>query len=73
MSSHLSAKAVNLHHKQVNEGKLRRTAKQEARLQRYLAKRHEFKLRERIAWGFAFLLFAYSMIITAVYMRWWVL
>ena len=72
MSTHLTAKAVNLHHQQVNGGKARRVAKQAARREKYLAVKREFKMRERLVWGFAFLVFCYSMILTAVYMRWWV-
>lgn len=72
MSSHVSAKAINLHHKQVNEGAARREARQEARRQAYLKRRNEFRLRERIILGFTFFLFCYSMFITAVYMRWWI-
>lgn len=37
MSNHATARTINLHHKQVNEGRLRKQQRREYRLIRYLA------------------------------------
>ena len=69
MSSHRSQRSIHLHHDQVNAGKLRRQQRQEERQQRYLVMRHEARLEYGFMLSLGFVCFAYTMIATAVYLR----
>lgn len=67
MSSHHPRKWFNLHHEQVNAGRVRRLERQAERLRHFLSGREEARFEYQCMLIFGFICFAYTMIATAVY------
>ena len=69
MSSHHSQEAINLHHKQVAAGKVRRQQRQEARQQVFMALREEARTEYNIVLSFGFMCFMYIMLAIPAYLN----
>jgi hypothetical protein len=67
MSNHHTQCAINLHHDQVNAGKLRRRQRQDERLAGYMGRWAEYRFQQDCALVFTFIVTSYMMIATAVY------
>ena len=61
-------RSVNLHYDQVNAGRTRRVQRQAERLQGFLAGREEARSEYQCVLAFGFIGFAYTMLVTAVYL-----
>lgn len=68
MSNHHSKRAINLHHDQVNAGRVRRQQRQDERMQNYLIGWQEARREYWCIITFGVLCFSYAMIATAVYL-----
>ncbi len=69
MSNHVTQKAINLHYRQVNEGKMRRTARQIERKCAYIEDRTDKMFTNFCAQGFSIIMFTYSMMMVAVFLK----
>lgn len=72
MSNHCTARALNLHHQQIDDGKNRRAMRSYLRQTEYESRWREYRLRDRVIAIYAGTVFCYSALIMAVYMRWWI-
>lgn len=68
MSNHHSQKSINLHHEQVNAGKLRRKLRMEERLNNYVAKTRQLRFEYNFMLVCGFICFAYTAFATSAYL-----
>lgn len=68
MSSHHSQKWFNLHHSQVEAGRARRLQRQVERIECFLTGQQEDRFEYNCMMVFGFICFAYTALMTAVYL-----